>query len=709
MNRTQINGIIFSLLLIVLGLFVLPRSASAQVAYNVTAVPSCPNAGDVPTVDTMVRYAFWPCPSGTVGNCPQWSDTSYSRGSKTITGLKTNANYSGFYVGMWSGHGAYLPGKSAIPSTGIDVAWIGWTTQVPMIRMPLTAYPNGGTFTYYYSVPAQYCATPTYALTVTNPPAGQTFQPGQTVTVQWNFTYANQPTNPPSSVQTNVYLQNGTGLVSPKVLVSSAATTRYGSNSISVTIPSNTAPGSSYRWYVATANTLSLRSGATSASSASDETDSAFNVVLPTPTPIPKPIALNASCVGTTITFNWPAVSGITEYYWRLSDLTTGAYYNNDSVKTNSYSFAYALPGHSYRAWIHSKVPTLPTPNWGDPVYAEFSCPPGPSPTPIPTATRTPTPSPTLTPTPSPTPVGFCQSNTDCTAGNVCIQNGATKGCVPMSPTPSPTATPTPTPNVTNTPMPSPTPNCSLRPKGDANCDCTVDSADRAIWRKEYLGEIPQERADFDGEANCKDDSGNPQYVCTYDAQIWLDNLQLGTKCAGPTSAPTTAQPSATAGPTVPQSTATTAPSSTAAPSATPTRTPTPTVPQSTVAPSVTPNPMSANNYLEIRTRFVTDELANLSNGSTSNVTVKSAVSTMFSDGCLGCATAGMMCTQVITPGTRVVVYAPYNQGTGQCIFRVYHYGRNATTGAGACSPSSGRTIAACTADPFPPPSNSAQ
>jgi hypothetical protein len=77
-----------------------------------------------------------------------------------------------------------------------------------------------------------------------------------------------------------------------------------------------------------------------------------------------------------------------------------------------------------------------------------------------------------------------------------------------QNPTPTlipPTATPTKTPVVaTNTPVPpsvTSNPTCSLRAKGDANCDNVVDLLDYTCWRSEFLGNKPVNcvSADFDG------------------------------------------------------------------------------------------------------------------------------------------------------------------------------------------------------------------
>jgi hypothetical protein len=75
-----------------------------------------------------------------------------------------------------------------------------------------------------------------------------------------------------------------------------------------------------------------------------------------------------------------------------------------------------------------------------------------------------------------------------------------------VTPTKAPTATPTKAPTATpipptNTPVVTKQPDCSLRSKGDANCDGIVDLLDYSCWRGEFLGNKPANcvSADFDG------------------------------------------------------------------------------------------------------------------------------------------------------------------------------------------------------------------
>lgn len=55
--------------------------------------------------------------------------------------------------------------------------------------------------------------------------------------------------------------------------------------------------------------------------------------------------------------------------------------------------------------------------------------------------------------------------------------------------------------------------DCSLQPKGDANCDGVIDSADYVIWRKKYLKESidPKFNPDFDNNGS----------VNLIDLEIW--------------------------------------------------------------------------------------------------------------------------------------------------------------------------------------------
>lgn len=138
---------------------------------------------------------------------------------------------------------------------------------------------------------------------------------------------------------------------------------------------------------------------------------------------------------------------------------------------------------------------------------------------PSPTPTRTPTPTPSLTPTrtPTPTPNGYCTANTNCSNGNVCVNNG----CVP----PSPTVTPTPA--------------CSLKPYGDANCNnvvsMTKDNEDYTIWKAEYLKQATTTKADFN----------NDKKVSLIDLDIWIRSVIDGFMPNG-TPVTVTKTPSAT-------------------------------------------------------------------------------------------------------------------------------------------------------------------
>jgi hypothetical protein len=131
-------------------------------------------------------------------------------------------------------------------------------------------------------------------------------------------------------------------------------------------------------------------------------------------------------------------------------------------------------------------------------------------------------------------------------------------------------------------PTPSVTPNCSLKPKGDANCDCVVDAADYTIWRNEYLKVDSQILADFSQAAECKTSDGAASNICLYDLDIWREGIQSNLTCSVPS--PTTI---ATRTPTaVPP---------------TPTRTPTPTIAAPTRIPSPTPIPWDLTLTLSCR------------------------------------------------------------------------------------------------------------
>jgi hypothetical protein len=141
----------------------------------------------------------------------------------------------------------------------------------------------------------------------------------------------------------------------------------------------------------------------------------------------------------------------------------------------------------------------------------------------------------------------------------------ATPTDVPASPTATPSATititaapsatiaPSATPSATLTPIP--TPDCSKRPRGDANCNLTIDLADFEMWRKDYTSSGPHCLA-----LGCRDgDFNSDGKVDLVDFEIWRAGyLDL---------VPPTAVP----------------------PTATPTKTPTPTV--ATITPTVTPTP----------------------------------------------------------------------------------------------------------------------
>jgi hypothetical protein len=544
-----------------------------------------------------------------------------------------------------------------------------------MFRFDAINLPSGN-YNFNYAMPAGSCGTPGYTVAVSVPSG--TYKLGQNISVNWNFTYTNQPFNPTAPYAMTVKLLRPGNVTTGTTATLGTFNMYGGAGGATYTIPYTLQPASDYVVNL-TGTGQALRSGPTSSSNLFASSN-AVSVV------IPPPSNFKGVCTGTTGTFTWTAPTGITNYYWRLTDLTTNVYVGNEdlgiaNVTGSSFTYTKMIPGHNYRAWIHSKIPTAPTPNWSDAVYSEFSC---PAPSPTPTAT------PTLTPTVTPTPAGYCTTASNCTDGKVCVSNG----CQVPSPTPSYTPSPTSTPILT------PTPNCSLRKHGDADCNCTIDSADYTIWRKEFLNEIPQERADFSSKAECKNTDGSTNYVCTYDLDIWRDGMTRGLTCDN-------TKP--TAGPT-----ATAIPASTVMPTETPipiqptvvvqpTKTPTPVPP--TATPPALP-PLVTNNYLAVRTRFVTDEGSNLSSTSESNVTVVSASQASWNNGCMGCG--GTMCTSVMVSGYSVVVSGASKTEPGKCIFRMYNFKSNATT---MCPATGGRVVATCGTNPFPTPipANSAQ
>lgn len=77
-----------------------------------------------------------------------------------------------------------------------------------------------------------------------------------------------------------------------------------------------------------------------------------------------------------------------------------------------------------------------------------------------------------------------------------------------------------------------------------------------------------------------------------------------------------------------------------------------------------------------------------------SNISLVYSTAYNWPDGCIGCATAGTMCTQVITPGYKTVLKALHPTQAGNCIYKQYNTASNNTTG---CTPAvGGKATASC-------------
>lgn len=673
----NIPGLITTVLFSLCALLLVPTLQTVSAGtWTFTLTPKCPVASDVPLNAVYPMYAFWP-PSAT-SNSLNWMYGAQTKSTSTITMTTTNTGPHSGFVALMSTTGTAIPGQSTSPtSTYIDPLWSGWNPTTKMVRFDPLIIP-GGTYNFNYAMPAGTCGTPGYTLTLTVP-AG-TYKSGQSINVGWNFTYTNQPTNPTAAYSTAVrILRPNNTAAGTSAALGTSSIIAGSSGTLSYTIPTTLQPAGDYIISFDAAG-QALRAGPTSNSHIFGSSN-AFTIA------IPPPSNFKGVCTGTTGTFAWTPPTGYNSFYWRLSDLTTGAYVGNEALGTNyvtggSFIYSYMIPGHNYRAWVHTAVPNAPTPNWSDAVYSEFNCPP---PSPTPTAT------PTYTPTPSPTPAGYCTSAANCTGGKVCVNNG----CLVPSPTPSYTPSPT------ATPVASPTPNCSLRKHGDADCNCTIDSADYTIWRKEFLNEIPQERADFSSKAECKNTDGSTNYVCTFDLDIWRDGMTRGLTCDNtkPTAGPTaTAIPASTVMPTA--TSIPVVPTGVNQPSNTPTAVP------PTATPPALP-PLVQNNFQAVKEKFIFDEkssdgLSNLGNPTVGGILVAGSYMTTWNNGCMGCG--GNMCTQALVSGYAVVVYGA-SKTAGQCIYREYHFKTNATT---MCAAENGRIVKSCsTTNPFPTPANS--
>jgi hypothetical protein len=554
--------------------------------YTLNAVPVCP-AGTFLNTDVQAALAVWP------GNNAQQLNWTYSPSGRTTRTMSMTSPFAGsrFYMILRTTSGTAFQPVGNVPHPGI-VYQQNWNPQTWNATGSIGVVTNG-TYTMNYQVPSQFCSAPT-APAITSVSCNANGQ----VTLNWRAApgasgYAFRANNTyvpwDNCANTNGNFCNDA--------ISGAQTS----------FTFNGSPGKTYKIWM-----HSLYGGTFGPSATTNVSCT-----------IPAPTNFNATCKEGTATFTWSAPSGISQYYWRMSDLTSGQYYSNDSIGATSYTFNGAVPGRSYRAWIHSKRADISVlPNWSDAVYKEFSCPALPKCTiqgPATAIAGNPTayavqgqgatatqmffaPKGTQmwtqfsgnatfpkagqydvvcnaqglggsctgnpsragqaddcgassritvnvnapTPTVTPTPAGYCTSNANCSAGNVCVN----QGCVPPSPTPSPTQVPpTPTITPTSTPPATPTPNCYLRPKGDANCNNVIDSEDYTIWRAEFLGIIPQERADFSGKTECKDEEGNEKYVCQFDLEILFRSLIDGYDQNPPT--PTPGLPTATPTPQV--------------------------------------------------------------------------------------------------------------------------------------------------------------
>jgi tetratricopeptide (TPR) repeat protein len=93
---------------------------------------------------------------------------------------------------------------------------------------------------------------------------------------------------------------------------------------------------------------------------------------------IPMPLAINGTCSGSAAYFSWILPSGYTLSYFRIQDTTTGTnlpnYFMPESVPdTGSRDIdVITTPGHSYHAWVHTR---LPSGGWSNQVDKYVSCP----------------------------------------------------------------------------------------------------------------------------------------------------------------------------------------------------------------------------------------------------------------------------------------------------------------------------------------------
>ena len=675
---------VFGLLSLLFLLFWLVPSHVSAGTWTLTLTPKCPVASDVPLSPVYPMYAFWPPPNSSALN---WTFGAQTKTTSTITVTNPRGStVQGGYVALMSTAGGAIPGLSSTPTSSyIDPTWSGWNPITKMFRFDALNLPSGN-YNFNYQLAAGTCGTPGYTFNVTTPPGA--YLEGQNISMTWNYSYVNQPVESTVPYKMTVKLFRPNNITTGTTATLGTFSMSPGTGALTYPIPFTLQPASDYVVNISGTGPV-LRAGPTSNNNALFASSNAVTIAIPPPT------NFKGVCTGTTGTFTWNQPNGISNYYWRLTDLTSNVYVGNEdlgitNITGTSFTYDKMIHGHNYRAWMHSKIPTAPTPNWSDAVYSEFNC-PAPSPTPSPT--RTPTPTPSFTPSPTPTPDGYCTTQANCSGGKVCVNNG----CQVPSPTQTTAPSNTPTITPTSTPIATPTPNCSLRSHGDANCDCTIDSADYTIWRKEFLNEIPQERADFSKKAECKNTDGSTNFVCTYDLDIWRDGMTKGLTCENtkPTSGPTgtpipasTVMPSPTNPPVLPTVVVQ------------PTSTPTPMPP--TVTPPALP-PLAQNNYQLAKQQFLTDE-GSLISSDINAITVVSAESAVWNDGCMGCG--GKMCTQAITSGYRIILSSKTTADATKCMYRAYHYRTNATSMCTENGATAG-IVAACGTNPYPALTNS--
>ncbi|MCX7996551.1 MAG: hypothetical protein N2691_02195 [Patescibacteria group bacterium] len=621
--------------------------------YTITGVPACP-AGTYLTKDVRLQYAQWP---GANSADLVWSYTGYGRSANSFS-FTSRSPQSRLYFGMNDGATWFdLSGNAPFPWTYGRY----WTTQVPNANASIGVLASGS-YSFQFQLPASMCAAPQA------PVLSASCDYQGNISVRWNAL--------PGA--TSYALRFHDTSVSWDNCANTNHCPPYPGSATSATYKG--LPGRSYSvWAHGIYGGVYGPGGSTGVSCV-----------------IPPPSNLQATCSGTTATFTWTGAPGISQYYWRLRSETIqgGFYIDNEAlgrteISGTSFTYTGMIPGQTYTAWIHSQRHDVPRPNWSQEIRTTFSCPP-PSPTP----THTPTPTPTYTPTPTltPTPAGYCTSNANCTDGNICVNNG----CVAPSPIPTNTSVPTATPAPTNTPVSTstpnatPTPDCGLRPKGDANCDWKLDSEDEAIWRNEFLEISPRERADFDGEANCKDDKGAEKFVCTFDLEILIRNRERGVHLT-PTGVPSPAVTATTAPGASPTLISTSTPTSMPTPSSIPT--PSVTAPSAAITPGI-----SSSIFDALRQRFVTEERENLASDAIAQVYASGFTPVQFSNPAIGCEQPGVVYTQVIVDGWQIILSAPYaraDRPAGTCIHKVYNLGTN-TTATGACLQEANRFVQAC-------------